>query len=150
MKMSSVKRMPCITFCLGLVLLLLGGRVDAVEWVVLRIPGVVDEHAFDLSSVYLFADEVTFWHRVRPTSPVAGYRLLRQRIQCTEQTLTTLTELDYQQDGRLLKVNTPYGRDAQAINQPEERELAASICRLIGRKGYQGVTPAEKQSGEKP
>jgi hypothetical protein len=147
--MVLVKRMLRLACFLGLALLL-GGRAEAVEWVVLRVPGVVDEHAFDLSSVYLFADEVTFWHRVRPISPDAGYRLLRQRIQCTEQTLTTLTELEYQQDGRLLKVNTPYARDAQPINQPDERELAASICRLIGRKGSLGVAPAEKQSGETP
>jgi len=147
--MFSGKRNVRLTGCLAL-LLLLGRQACAVEWVVLRIPGVVDEHAFDLSSVYLFADEVTFWHRVRPTAPEAGYRLLRQRIQCTEQTLATLTELDYQQDGRLLKVNTPYARDVQSISQPEDRELAASICRLIGRKGNLTTTPSEKQGGEKP
>lgn len=149
MKAFSENGIVRLASCLGL-LLLLGREACAVEWVVLRIPGVVDEHAFDLSSVYLFADEVTFWHRVRPIAPEAGYRLLRQRIQCTEQTLATLTELDYQQDGRLLKVNTPYARDVQSITQPEERELSASICRLIGRKGSVTTAPSGKQSGEKP
>ena len=149
MKMFSGKRIVRLAGCLGLTLLL-GREACAVDWVVLRIPGVVDEHAFDLSSVYLFADEVTFWRRVRPSSPEAGYRLLRQRIQCTEQTLATLTELDYQRDGRLLKVNTPYARDVQSISQPDERELAASICRLIGRKGSLTTAPSEKQGGEKP
>lgn len=148
MKAFAEMRVSRFAAALGLALLLLGGRAGAVEWVVLRIPGVSDEHAFDLSSVYLFADEVTFWHRVRPASPATTYRLLRQRIQCTEQTLATLTELDYQQDGRLLKVSTPYARDAQSIAQPEDLELAVSICRLIGRKSPSMT--ADRRSGEKP
>lgn len=139
--------------CAGLLLLsVASGQAEAAEWIVLRLPGVQDEHAFDLATVYLFGDEVTFWRRVRPAASATGtssLRLLRERIQCSQRTLTTLTELDYDQDGKLLKANTPWARDPVVIERAEERELASAICRLIGRKGEESVTVSRSAGGEK-
>jgi hypothetical protein len=138
--------------CAGLLMLSLASdQALAAEWVVLRLPGLQDEHAFDLATVYLFGDEVTFWHRVRPAVTATGsssLRLLRERIQCSQRTLTTLTELDYDQDGKLLKVNTPWARDPVVIERAEERELALAICRLIGRKGDESATVLRSAGGE--
>lgn len=139
--------------CAGLLLLsLVSGQAVAAEWIVLRLPGVQDEHAFDLATVYLFGDEVTFWRRVRPATTAPGtssLRLLRERIQCSQRTLTTLTELDYDQDGKLVKVNTPWARDPVVIERAEERELALAICRLIGRKGEESASVLRSAGGDK-
>lgn len=138
---------------LALVLSVISAPVVAAEWIVLRLPGVQDEHAFDLATVYLFGDEVTFWRRIRPDATPTGtsssLRLLRERIQCSQRTLSTLTELDYGQDGKLLKVHTPWARDPVVIERAEERELALAICRLIGRKGDQVAPVLRPVAGEK-
>lgn len=118
-------------------------RVSAAEWILPRLPGEADEHAYDLASVYIFADEVTYWHRIRKAegiSPV-GKRLLRERIQCTYHTLTTLTEIDYDRQGHRIRVATPLAREPLKI-LPESTEavLEQAICRLIGRKGGRNET----------
>lgn len=137
-----------ISRCLLSLMVMISASADAAEWIVVRIPGVQAEHAFDLSTTFLFADEVTFWRRIRPVAPAAGQRLLRERIQCTQHTLATLTELDYDQDGKLLKVVTSSARDPVLIERAEERELALAICRLIGRKGGEAVAASRAARGE--
>lgn len=112
-------------------------HLAAAEWVRLRLPGEADEHAYDLASVYIFADEVTYWRRIRKAerSAVPGKRLLRERIQCTQHTLTTLTEIEFDPQGQRRAVATPFERaPLQILADTPEATLEQSICRLIGRK----------------
>lgn len=108
----------------------------AADWVLLRLPQPADEQAFDLGSVYIYGDEVTYWRRIRKADNEPAKRLLRERIQCSLHTLTTLTEVEFNRDGQRTRVATPYNRDPQAIlaGSPEH-VLEQAICRLIGRHG---------------
>lgn len=106
------------------------------DWVLLRLPQSADEQAFDLGSVYIYGDEVTYWRRIRKADSEPAKRLLRERIQCGRHTLTTLTEIDFNREGQRTHVATPYNRDPQAIlADSPEHALEQAICRLIGRHG---------------
>ena len=112
-------------------------HLAAAEWVGVRLPGEADEPAYDLASVYIFADEVTYWHRIRTAegSALPGKRLLRERIQCSQHTLTTLTEIEFDAQGQRRHVATPLARPPlQIVADTPESILERSICRLIGRK----------------
>ena len=115
----------------------LPASLHAAQWHMIRIPGLADEYAYDLDSVYIFGDEITYWLRIRSAEGSAGpaNSLIRQRAHCSEHLLTTLTRIDLDGNGRRLGVATP----SHSEPGPEAGESTAShvirnICRLIGRK----------------
>ena len=114
---------------------------QAAEWMAVRTDPNSDQYFYDRSKLFMGGDEITYWKKVifRVPQPAknqfATSGLYRERINCTEHTLRTISYLLYAGDGNVIENIPNHEGEASPIIPDTLGDLfERKVCPILWQK----------------
>jgi len=114
---------------------------QAAEWIAVRTDPNSDQYFYDRSKLFMGGDEITYWKKVifhvpQPAkNQFATSGLYRERINCTEHTLRTISYLLYASDGNVIENIPNHEGEASPVIPDTLGDLfERKVCPILWQK----------------
>ena len=138
----------------GLLLLgLLSAPAYAADWTPLADAGSVDQYFYDRSKLVIKDEEITYWKKIVFNAPQnasghgASSRLMQERMNCGEHTVTLLAHLYYSASGEAMElVKEDETEPAPIIPDSPDDAFERALCPQVWQHQEEARIKAEQKA----